>query len=206
VIAGALNPVEKFLVNLPVYYWSHRLLDLPVLLKWSPLPRGSTVLEVGCGTGRIARYLSKIIKCKNYTAVDIDPKMIAQAESEAKSSDRVIYQVADVCHLPFDENTFDMVIELDVLHHLRDWKKGIREIHRVLKPKGKFIARDYSLETFALPGVGLILQKLLDHPYEQMYNQIEILSYIRKNGFDITHQNDSSWMMLWVAVKKGKKG
>ena len=192
-------------VSLPVYYWSHRLLDLPVLLKWGPIPRGAHVLEVGCGAGKIARYLSPLVKCKSYTAIDIDPKMIAQAESEAESLSRVIFQVADVCHLPFEDNFFDVVIELDVLHHLTDWKKGIREIHRVLKPKGKFLARDYSLESFTLPGIGLLLQKILDHPYEQMYTPIEILSYIRKNGFDITHQNDSSWMMLWQAIKKEGK-
>lgn len=204
-IEGTLNHIERLLVKLPVYYWSHRLLDLPVLLKWAPPPRGSHVLEVGCGTGKIARYLSQTIRCKSYMAVDIDPKMITQAESEATSDSRAIYQVADVCRLPFEDNSFDCAIELDVLHHLSDWKKGIREIHRVLKPGGKFLARDYSLETFAIPGIGLLLQNLLDHPYEQMYNQIEILSYIRKNGFDITHQNDSAWMMLWVAVKKKGK-
>lgn len=192
----------KSLGKIPLAFWGHRLLDLPVLLKWEKISRGANVLEVGCGSGKISRHLAAALHPKTYTGIDISPQMITQAESGTHGDTRLIFQVASVLKLPFENDSFDVVLEMDLLHHLRDWKKAIREIHRVLKEGGKLLLRDYSLETFALPGVGLLLQNVLDHPYEAMYNQVELLSFIRKNGFVITHQNDSAWMMLVAAVKK----
>src|SRR3989338_7734141 len=124
------------------------------------------------------------------------------AEIGHLKNSRLIFQVADLCNLPFDNNCFDAVIVLDVLHHLVDWKRGVREVNRVLKKGGKLCLREYSLETFSMPVLGLILRALLDHPYEFMFDQPELLSFIRKHGFEITHQNDMSWLLMLVAVKK----
>ncbi|MDO8519959.1 MAG: class I SAM-dependent methyltransferase [Deltaproteobacteria bacterium] len=193
--------LTKLASHIPIRYWGHRAIDLPVLLKWEKVPRGTRVLEVGCGSGKISRYLVDRLHCKTYTGVDISPQMIAQAEAGTHRDTRLIFQVADAQKLPFDDGSFDAVIVMDLLHHLKNWKKAVREIHRVLKDGGKFLLKDYSIETFALPGLGHFLQNFLDHPYEAMYNQVELLSFIRKNGFAITHQNDSAWMMLLTAVK-----
>lgn len=190
------------MVNQPLRFWIQQLIDIPVLQSWARLGKGMSILEVGCGNGRVARTLSEKLKAKNYTAVDIDPKMIAQAESLTEKNSRLVFQVADLCRLPFDDRSVDAVIALDVLHHLADWKKGIREIHRVLKKGGKLLMREYSIETFSLPVLGLVFRSLFDHPYEFMFDQQELLSFIRKNGFDITHQNDMSWLLMLVAVKK----
>jgi hypothetical protein len=43
---------------------------------------------------------------------------------------------ADICNLPFEENTFDIVFCNHVLEHIEDDKKAMKELHRVLKPKG----------------------------------------------------------------------
>ena len=179
-----------------------KFIDIPVLQNWARLGKGASILEVGCGNGGVARYLSEKLRAKNYTAVDIDPKMIAQAESLTERNSRLIFQAADFCNLPFDDKSFDAVVVMDVLHHLINWKKGIKEVHRVLKNGGKLLLREYSIETFSVPVLGLIFRHLLDHPYEFMFDQRELLSFIRKNGFDITHQNDMSWLLMLVGVKK----
>ncbi|MDO8519074.1 MAG: class I SAM-dependent methyltransferase [Deltaproteobacteria bacterium] len=197
---------KKILSHVPLQYWGHRAIDIPVLLKWEKIPRGARVLEVGCGSGKMSLHLAARLHCKTYTGVDISPQMIAQAEAGTHSNTHLIFQVADAQKLPFESHSFDAVIVMDLLHHLKNWKKAVSEIHRVLKDKGKFLLRDYSIETFALPGLGHILQNFLDHPYEAMYNQVELLSFIRKNGFIITHQTDSAWMMLLTAVKTAEDG
>ena len=197
-----LGTIEKNFLRVPLSYWGHRLLDLPLLLKWGKIPRGATVLEIGCGAGKISQHLLKTLKCKNYTGVDISPQKIAQAEAGIHRSTRIIFQVADALKLPFTDNSFDAVIEMDLLHHLPNWKKALHEMQRVLKENGTLLLGGYSLETFTMPGVGHLLQSFMEHPYREMYNQVELLSFIRKNGFVITHQNDRSWMMLLAAVKK----
>lgn len=202
--AWPMNALERFLVNQPFRYWMQRLIDVPILLEWSRLPKRSSILEVGCGPGRVSRYLSQHLKCKNYTAVDIDPKVIAHAESLNDGKSKVIFQVADVCDLPFEDNSYDAVVMMDTLHHVVHWKTALREIHRVLKKKGKLLLREYSIETFSFPVIGLLLRSLFDHPYEHMFDQKELLSFVRKNGFHITHENDMSWLMMLVAVRNSK--
>lgn len=198
------HKLERFLINQPVRYWIQKFIDLPILLEWGRLPKKVSILEIGCGPGRTARYLSQRLKCKNYTAIDSDPKMIAHAESLNKGNSKVIFQVADVYDLPFEDESFDIVLDMDTLHHVIRWKKSLREIRRVLTRKGKLLLREYSIETFSFPIVGLLLRSLFDYPYEHMFDQIELTSFIRKNGFVITHQNDLSWLLMLVAARRGQ--
>src|SRR3989338_3329952 len=125
--------VAQVLDKIPIHYWTRRIFDLPILLNWSRIPRGASILEVGCNKGETARYLSAKLKCLNYIAIDIDPQRVARAESEADNPTNLIFQRADVCKLPFEDESFDAVIMIDLLHHLEDWRKAIREVHRVLK-------------------------------------------------------------------------
>jgi len=202
--ARPINALERFLINQPIRYWIQRLIDVPILLEWARLPKRASVLEIGCGPGRVSQHVANSIKCKSYTAIDSDPKMIAHAESLNDGKSKVIFQVADVCDLPFEDESFDAIINIDTLHHVTHWKKGLKEINRVLKKKGKFLLREYSIETFSFPILGLFLRSFIDYPYEHMFDQKEILSYIRKNGFNITHENDSSWILMLVAHRKAE--
>ena len=52
-------------------------------------------------------------------------------------------QVADAEHLPFEDNSFDVVYSFGVLHHTPDTQKAIDEVHRVLKPGGRIIIMLY---------------------------------------------------------------
>lgn len=198
-----LNYLERLFVQSSIYYWVHRLIDLPILLHWVKIPKTASILELGCGMGRMAHHLSRTLKCKSYTAIDIDPQMIAAADAKGGENPKLIFQVADISRLPFEDESFDVILEFDVLHHLHDWKKGVREIHRVLKKDGVFLMKDYSIETFNIPGLGFLFRQLFDHPYDFMFDQVELISTLRKNGFVIHHQIDNSLVVLLAASKKG---
>lgn len=153
----------------------------------------------------MARYMAHTLKARAYTAVNADPLVISQADARSNQETKVIFQVADPAKLPFEAGTFDAVLVVNALHTIPNWKKVIGEIHRVLKKKGRFLLRDFSIETFCIPGLGMVFQKLIEKPYDDMYDQIELLTYIRKNGFDITHQNDASRVIMMAATKKEKE-
>lgn len=201
-----LSKAETWINQTPFNFWFQRLLDLPVLLKWARLPRRASVLEIGCGNGQVAHYLLERLKPKSMTALDVDPQAIARAEIHYGKDPRLIFQVANATNLPFDSSAFDAVIEINTLHLVTHWQKALSEVKRVLKPKGKLLIRDLSLESFTLPGIGLIGRSLFEHPYEQMFDQKELFSYLRRIGFEITHQYDSSLMLILVAELVGKKG
>jgi ubiquinone/menaquinone biosynthesis C-methylase UbiE len=78
----------------------------------------NNVLEIGCGSGELSKYL------KNYVGIDI--------------SERTPFIVGDAQDLPFDDNSFDLILLLDLLEHTND-KLVMNEVYRVLKPDGYVI-------------------------------------------------------------------
>lgn len=96
------------------------------------------VLDAGCGSGLTACYLAKTIGCK-IMGVDINPQMIEKAILRANKegvSHLVEFKVADVCNLPFADNSFDVVMAESVTVFLEK-VKVYREFYRILKPEGR---------------------------------------------------------------------
>lgn len=93
------------------------------------------VLEPGCGEGRGIGLLAS--KANSYTALDKITHVIDQLKPEYP--DVAFHQM----HFPpfsnLKDNTFDVVISFQVIEHIRDDKKFLEEIHRVLKPGGMAI-------------------------------------------------------------------
>lgn len=98
------------------------------------------VLEIGSGNGKVAKELLRQFPEITLTATDIDPLMIQEAVRHLPDSVPVLR--ADVTHLPFPDNSFDCVVSFIMLHHVIEWEKAVREIHRVLRPGGRFIGYD----------------------------------------------------------------
>lgn len=92
-------------------------------LKW-----GST-LDVACGTGRLAFI-------DNYKGIDFSEEMIKEASKKYPSKS---FKLGDARNLPFKDNSFDNVVALRLILHLKDWKKVLSEMRRVCKPGGRII-------------------------------------------------------------------
>lgn len=105
------------------------------------------VLEVGCGVGSLASYLSDQYNM-NTTGTDFDPEQIKLAKSHYRKGNSLQFQTASATNLPFTNTEFDMVLCFKVLHHIPDWPRALAEIGRVLKPGGYFLWNDL---TFAKP-------------------------------------------------------
>ncbi|MEM6898365.1 MAG: bifunctional 2-polyprenyl-6-hydroxyphenol methylase/3-demethylubiquinol 3-O-methyltransferase UbiG [Pseudomonadota bacterium] len=99
---------------------------------------GAKVLDLGCAGG----FMAEAIDERGSTATGIDPSepAIEAARAHAKSGDRDIdYHVGVGEALPFDSDSFDAVVCVDVLEHVSDLAKVVSEVARVLKPGGKFL-------------------------------------------------------------------
>ena len=98
-------------------------------------------LDVGTGPGQLAFYLAKA--GFKTTGIDISPGMIARAEQKALQDGLSCdFQTGDAEHLPFEDNTFDVVVTRNLVWTLPDPQAAIREWHRVLKPEGRIIISD----------------------------------------------------------------
>lgn len=120
----------RYCVN-PVRYGYFRK-----VLRQVAIP-GKTVLDVGCGGG----FLSESFALDGFQVTGIDPsaKTIGAARKHAVQSGLDIrYEVGRGEDVPFADNSFDLVACCDVLEHVEDPAKVLRQVSRVLKPRGIF--------------------------------------------------------------------
>ena len=92
------------------------------------------VLEVGCGTGAMAERIHAL---PGVTLVAID---FSQRFVELTAARGVDARQADICYLPFDDASFDVVYAGWMLYHVRDLERALNEVRRVLRPGGTFVA------------------------------------------------------------------
>jgi ubiquinone/menaquinone biosynthesis C-methylase UbiE len=111
------------------------------------LRAGDQVLDVGCGTGRLAMVFSERVGATgSVSGIDPAAEMIKRASSRArKSGVPVSFQVAFAQDLPFADGSFDAVACTLALHHVAedDQLTAVREMYRVLKPSGRLLIAEF---------------------------------------------------------------
>ena len=117
-------------------------LEIPQLLGLGP---GSSVLEIGCGSGGYALHLAEKVGCR-IVGVDINEPGIRSAKELAQArslASRARFEQCDVSkNLPFDNETFDAAFSNDVLCHVPARLDLLVEMFRVLKPSGRMLFSD----------------------------------------------------------------
>ena len=106
------------------------------------------VLEIGCGVGTVASYLSDKYGMK-VIATDADPEQIELAKDHYKEHQNLRFFEADAVNLPFKNAEFEMVVSLNVFHHISDWRRVLSEVNRLLKPNGYFLFSDLAYSKIA---------------------------------------------------------
>jgi len=109
------------------------------LLRSVGLPENATVVDVGCGSGRLAAQLAGMNKIR-YVGTDIVPELLDYARKLAGRSDWLFHQTAGA-QIPCPDGTADLVCFFSVFTHLthEDSFRYLRETKRVLKPGGKVV-------------------------------------------------------------------
>ncbi|WP_424356709.1 class I SAM-dependent methyltransferase [Methanocella sp. MCL-LM] len=115
-------------------------------IEISQIKPGDRVLEIGCGTGTLTLAAKERVgPSGEMSAIDIAPEMVAKARQKAmrKGADISIKE-GSIASIPFPENHFDAVMCSFMIFHMPEdvRRKGLKEIYRVLKPGGHFIAID----------------------------------------------------------------
>jgi len=127
------NP-EKYIVNKSPY--SQRQFHNMLMGLLQPFHERK-ILEYGCGRGEFSVFLSK--QGAALVGIDTAPNLIAASKTLAEiNNTHCEFHLMGVTELPFQSDTYDVVMGMGILHHLteRDLKKAIQEAHRVLKDGG----------------------------------------------------------------------
>lgn len=129
-----------------------------------------TAVEVGCGTGANGDVLTLFDR-----TVGLDTSRFALAKCGEGHRFKV---QGDLMHLPMKPHSVDLVLALDILEHLDDDERAVREIRQVLKPEGMLLAFVPAFEF--LWGA----QDDLSH-HKRRYTRSRLSHLLESNGFDI---------------------
>ena len=153
----ALGQVEKMYIP-PVMDLSASVLTNQILFERKMaldlgVGKESKVLDIGCGRGRIANHIASYTGAQ-VTGVNIDAGQLEDARrftSGKGMADRNEFQLADLNEipLPFADQSFDGVYEVQAFTYSKDLLKLFKDIHRILMPGAKFAALDwFSLKAY----------------------------------------------------------
>jgi 2-polyprenyl-6-hydroxyphenyl methylase/3-demethylubiquinone-9 3-methyltransferase len=117
------------------------------------------LLDIGCGAGLLTNALAQEGHC--VTGIDLSEQSLKVAAAKDVTK-KVTYLHANAYHLPFQDESFDVVCAMDILEHVENPEKLIKEASRVLKPGGLFFFHTFNrnLLSFILiiKGVDLFCQ------------------------------------------------
>jgi ubiquinone/menaquinone biosynthesis C-methylase UbiE len=156
-------------VEVKHWWWIGRRNILKKFLSAKNDGKQHSILDAGCGTGSTIQFLN------DYgVTYGVDVSSVATAFCRKRGLKNI--KTGDVSKLPYDDNFFDIVSCMDVLEHIEDENKAVKELYRVLKPGGELI--------LTVPGLPFIFS---EHDKAQghfrRYSRNDVRELLESNGF-----------------------
>jgi SAM-dependent methyltransferase len=132
---------------------------------WLALPSWSRVLDVACGSGGPSLALARRTGAR-VIGVDVNPHGIGTARRAARlrGMQGVSFELADADEpLPFDDASFDAVVCIDAISHLRDWRAAFRDWRRLARPGARLLFTDPAVITGTLTSEELAMRTAIGH-------------------------------------------
>ena len=116
------------------------------ILLTTELNTGASVLEMGCGTGRLLHHLAS--NQFDLYGIDMSPGMLAVAKERLGGAERKIsLQESNATETPFEAATFDAIYSILVVNLIPEYEKMFKEAARLIKPGGVFVFNIPNLES-----------------------------------------------------------
>lgn len=172
--------------------------EFQLMYKLSEVNEYDTVLDIACGPGLVTTAFAK--KAKHVTGLDITPAMIEKAKEiqEKEKLDNITWKIGDATKLPFDNESFSMVITRYSFHHLVDPQIVFKEMKRVCKKGGTIMVVDVAITPEKRVAYDY-LEKLRDPSHTQACTIEEMLDIANK--LELTHIK-TQWYNLEAELEK----
>lgn len=191
-----------------------RLVVVSQLKRYHP---SGHLVDIGCGPGYLLGVIGRRFRRLQLMGIDISQTMIEAAHRSLAHKglgDRVAFRQGDIERLPLQDNSVDFVVSTFSLHHWGNPLEALREVHRVLKPKGQLLLFDLRRDARALLywflrfATTFVVPQPLRQVKEPLgsllasYTAREMQTYLAKVAFGKTSITSGPlWLFVW-----GQKG
>lgn len=158
--------------------------------------KGDKILDLGCGDGFYLYLLSHLDLKADLTGIDFDDKALKSARKNLQDK-KVTLKKSDIMRgIPFDDESFDKVLASEVIEHLPDDIKGLKEVYRVLKRGGEIVVsvphKNYPI---LWDPINWLFERLTGkhiengfwagiwHQHHRLYTPDKLTSILKKTGF-----------------------
>ncbi len=175
--ANKYDPWAEQARQLGVYHWS-RVFEYPWSLFWGSFDKGQWVLDAAGGDG----LLQTLITNQGAQVINIDQ----DSSKKPKDENKILFSQGDLRKLNIQDETFDRVVCVSVLEHIDSPMQVLKELWRVLKPRGRLLVTmdiaSYSRwnHTIDIVGadqivglLGLVVPEIPESVLTQRFNEIE---------------------------------
>ncbi len=194
-----LNRIEYALMNNPARAAIQRYFEARRLLRMAGPMRGGRALELGCGRGVGSELILDLFGADSVDAFDLDPRMVALARKRlACRGSRVRVWVGDASTISTPDARYDAVFDFGIIHHVPDWRRALAEVHRVLKPGGRFYAEEVLRRLIVHP----ITRRLLEHPLADRFDSAGFARELKASGLEPFATSELWGSFAWFAARK----
>lgn len=172
------------------------------------IPKDAPILDIGAYASEILCVLHRLGYCR-LTGVDLDPRLKLMPYAGT-----IHYEVSDFMNAPFKSESFEVITATSVIEHGFDSQSLLKEMSRLLRPGGYFIASfDYwpeKVDTSGIPFFGMdwrifsepeVLQFLAE---ARVHNLIPCGQLVLKAQDKAINYADRSYTFAWLAVRRSK--
>ena len=188
----------------PQWAWHNlRFINVAKMIE----PATGTILDIGSADGMFTKVILDKSQAKKVIGVDVLEDSVGWANKHWRKENRMDFRVADGHKLPFKNSSFDAVFALEVLEHVAEPEKVLREIYRVLKPQGYAV--------FLVPSDSLLFKTLWynfwtktrgnvwDNTHIQSYADNNLVRVAKRAGFKI--EKNKKFILGMLQVIKVRK-
>jgi len=194
-----LNRIEYALMNNPVRAAIQRRFEARRLLRMGGALNGGRALEVGCGRGVGTEIILGLFGADSVDAFDLDPRMVARAQARLSAfGSRTRVWVGDVSAIDAPDATYDAVFDFGIIHHVPEWRRALAEVHRVLKPGGRFFAEEVLSRFIVHP----ITRRLLEHPQSDRFDAAVFARELEAAGLEPMAIEELCNCFAWFIARK----
>ena len=166
---------------------TRRIEELRYRMLISKVPKGSKrVLDIGCGNGELICMLAE--KGHKCVALDLSKNRLAKFKNRAKKLGVAQIQ-GDSTNIPLQDSSIDLIMCSEVLEHIKDYEKVLKQMNRILKPHGRIVVSvpyNEELTEILCPHCG---KRFIPHGHLHSFDENKLFSSMNCYGFIVIYSH-----------------